>query len=654
MRKWLMVLGLIAIACPAAGEEPLRLPEVVVIATRLEQEVIKIPQQVSVIERQQIEDLHPNTVLDVLRTVPGIMVRDFNGNGMNASVDMRGFSEASSQHTLVLLDGRRLNPIDMSGVDFSTIPVDSIERIEVIHGASAVLYGDGAIGGVINIITREGYGQPKTTIDLRGGSYESGQVRASSSGSADALSWFGQAHFSGSQGYRDNSESRSRGVGLNLRADPSDTFSFLLDTNYDESHYSLPGALSDEQMNIDRQHSDNPYDWASRQVFNIRGQARKDLQQAGVFSTDIYYRYLDAESEMVSWGDQQTESTTHNFGLQPKYIVEYSLGGLDARSTMGLDYNFWKVTSDTISPFSSSRAEYEANTIAGYLLEELSLTDQLLFSLGGRVHYAKFDIDNTPQGGFTNSESADETQYAWTAGLTWNFDPKGKVYASIGRTFRYPLVDEYVSWGTFNPDLEAEYGMDYELGAEYTFACGLTTSLNLYWMDMKQEISYNPMTRLNENLDATVHRGFDLGFKLPLGEKNQHHLFASLGYQDVYFNDGAADGDRVPLVPDWTASLGGQVEVIENLRLKARLNFYGERYYSGDNQNQGDKLSAYATVDLGADYTWQIFTLYMQVQNLFNKYYSDYAYYSNYSGFTSYSHYPQPGTQIWAGLKVEF
>ncbi len=652
MKKCFIGLALLLVAMPAWAQEEVALPEMTVTATRLEQDVARIPQQITVVDRQQIESMHPNSVVDVLRHVPGLVVRDYSGVGLTASVDMRGFGERAGRNVVIMLDGRRLNSIDMQDVDFSTIAVDSVERIEVMHGASAVLYGDGAVGGAINIISREGHGAPAATVEARGGSYESGEARATVQGSEDNFFWFGQGHYGGTQGYRANSEARTRGLGLNLRADPNDTTSFMLEASYDEAHYSLPGALSESQMAIDRQGSSNLYDWASRQAFNLRGQARKDLQGYGIVTTDIYYRYLQAGSEMVSyWGSPQYATTYHNIGVQPKYIVDGSLGGLRLRTTTGIDYNFWKVSSDSLPVGSgASQNEYFANMIAGYLMEEVSLTQNLIFSFGGRLHYASYDIDQKPFAAPGDNESANETQYAWTAGLTYNFAPASKVYASAGRAFRYPVVDEYVTYGMFNPDLKAEYGMDYELGGQYTFVCGLMASLNFYWMNLSNEIDYNYLTNLNENLDDTAHRGFDLNLHLPLGESNQHLLFASLSYQDVYFDGGQYDNNKLPLVPEWSGSIGGRLTLMQDLRLNARLNFIGQRYFGGDNGNSFDKMSAYATMDLGADYTWKNFTFFVNVQNLFNKYYSEYGY--NYGYGASY--YPSPGTLFWAGVAVKF
>jgi len=125
----------------------------------------------TVITAQEIAHSPAQTLQEIIAQAPGVQLTSLFGgiNGVKTSVDLRGFGAFATSNTLVLINGRRLNDIDIAGVDFSTIPRDSIERIEIIRGNSgAVLYGDNAIGGVINIVLKNGVGGPPVAIRSAG------------------------------------------------------------------------------------------------------------------------------------------------------------------------------------------------------------------------------------------------------------------------------------------------------------------------------------------------------------------------------------------------------------------------------------------------------------------------------------------------------
>lgn len=154
-----MLLPAVVSAQQEGGDEGsvARLKEVVVTATRQEEEISSVPANVSVISETEIENSPARDVPDLLRTEAGVHVSDISGNNRSYTVDLRGFGETAGSNTLVLVDGRKINQADLSGTDWTLIPLDRIERIEVIRGGrGSVLYGDNAAGGVVNIITKEG------------------------------------------------------------------------------------------------------------------------------------------------------------------------------------------------------------------------------------------------------------------------------------------------------------------------------------------------------------------------------------------------------------------------------------------------------------------------------------------------------------------
>ena len=149
------------------------------------------------------------TLQEIIAQTPGVQLTSLFGgvNGAKTSVDLRGFGAFATSNTLVLINGRRLNDIDIAGVDFSTIPRDSIERIEITRGNSgAVLYGDNAVGGVINIVLKNGVGGPPVAMRAEAGVGSFDQRMASVSTALNSGPW--STSFYGnaikSDGYREN------------------------------------------------------------------------------------------------------------------------------------------------------------------------------------------------------------------------------------------------------------------------------------------------------------------------------------------------------------------------------------------------------------------------------------------------------------------
>src|SRR4030042_6190237 len=153
-RLWLILLPFFMISSAWAEEKIIKIEEVVVTATRTEEEIEKIPSNVTVITQEDIKKSTATTIQDLLRNEDGLIIRDYYGTGTKSTVDMRGF--AKGVNTVILIDGRRINEIDLSGVDWNTIPLENVERIEIVRGTGSILYGDNAMAGVINIITKRG------------------------------------------------------------------------------------------------------------------------------------------------------------------------------------------------------------------------------------------------------------------------------------------------------------------------------------------------------------------------------------------------------------------------------------------------------------------------------------------------------------------
>jgi iron complex outermembrane receptor protein len=131
---------------------------VIVSGSRFEENLNEVPANVQVITREEIAESTSSNIPDILSQIGGLNVRNTAGGQLNlgATVDMGGYGPTANSTTLVLVDGQRINSIDSSSVSWESIPLDSINRIEILRGGASVQYGNGALGGVINIITNGG------------------------------------------------------------------------------------------------------------------------------------------------------------------------------------------------------------------------------------------------------------------------------------------------------------------------------------------------------------------------------------------------------------------------------------------------------------------------------------------------------------------
>lgn len=169
-RLWLVFLMLLMLSPvrPCGAEEKIKLEEVVVTATKVEESVEETTSNVTVIKGEDIKKMNVEFVPDVLRQIPELNLVQSGGAGKLATVILRG---GSANHTMVMIDGVKVKSTTTGSFDFSGINIDDIERIEIVKGPQSTLYGSEAMAGVINIITKKGKGKPKIETSFEGGSF---------------------------------------------------------------------------------------------------------------------------------------------------------------------------------------------------------------------------------------------------------------------------------------------------------------------------------------------------------------------------------------------------------------------------------------------------------------------------------------------------
>src|SRR5207302_5976732 len=183
---------------------------VVITATRFADSRRDLPVGVTVITADDIRKSASSNLGEILAQYGLLQIRDLAGT-QNPQVDLRGFGITGDQNTLVLVDGLRLTESDLESAQLSAIPLESIERIEIVRGSGAVLYGAGATGGTINIITRRSRaGETRGDALARAGGFGTEEFRGGFSRQGEVFGGSVAASYEDTDGYRSNSRYRQR------------------------------------------------------------------------------------------------------------------------------------------------------------------------------------------------------------------------------------------------------------------------------------------------------------------------------------------------------------------------------------------------------------------------------------------------------------
>lgn len=673
---------LMPLTAPGEAKDPppgtaVTLEEVVVTATRDREEIRRIPANVSVITAREIEQSGATTMVEVLEKLESIQFRDFSGNSSQAYIDMRGIGgDNPFGKTLIMLDGRRLNNADMRSINWLQIPLNNIERIEIVRGASSVLYGDAAIGGVINIITKKGRGAPQFGAAVIAGSDGLHNERAGVTGSANKWSYALTGENKYSSGYRDRSKSSAQGGGFDVGYDASESLRISMGASFNQNDYQLPGALTKAQMDQDRrQYQPASGPWSPAHVnddekdrfANVNLKMESVLGPFGRFDAGFMYGNKDERMNMDSlstWVDRNADT----YAITPKYILEREMFGHVNKATLGLDYYHEPFTLEKYAgrerTVKTGWADLARDSLGVYIRDEFHILKSLILSAGYRSERATIEGSNTdaatPANSFTDQEKS-YTAEAYEAGLTWLVGRKSKVFAKYATVYRIPFLDEVASYYGFGGprflnSLEKEKGAGMEAGTEFYPLNNLKIGLTLFRIDMEDEIQYVGVfpTGYNQNAGKTRHDGVEASFSW-LWEKRAR-LFGNVTYHKATYEDGPYNKKELWLVPNWMANAGVEIYLPYNLMLRPEMRHVGDAFLSQDFNNVGEKLEAFTLFSLYLSYKPTFgkvsLTAFFGVENLTDEKYESFGMYG--APWSANTYYPMPGITFKGGLSLAF
>jgi len=634
----------LAWAMSGAGMAQSVLPPVTVTATRFAENADVLPLGVSVITADDIRRSGAATVNEAIMRLLGVVGRLDTSGGNNYSLDLRGFGSTAGSNQVVIVDGLRLNEADLSSANLTSIPVATIQTIEILRGTGAVLYGEGATGGVIVITTKAGIGAERSNqaqVYAAAGSQGLRETRATATLVSGGFSFDVAANDRQSDGHRTNFASSTHATKVSGQWS-NDWLRFGARAGRDASHSGLPGALTAAQYASD-----------PRQATSLTEYGALQKSDSGIFAEALlgdWQLVADAnqrnkDSYAVTFGSPYAYSVdAHNYSLRAHHERKFS--GFGNTFVVGYDKGAWD-RMITASAFTPAGTRARADSSAWYVKDDVTLASTgTRFSAGWRTE----GLDKAEAGSAT---ALKQREHAWELGVSQPLGSGVTAYGRVGRSFRLGNVDEF-SFTNPSVALLPQTSRDWELGARWK---AQATALEARWYRsvLRNEIGYDPSGTgpfgpfgANVNFDPTRRQGLELSLTQAVSDTLDLHVNAA--WRQARFSAGANAGNDVMLVPKRTLAVRADWRPAAEHSVGAGVVWVSSQ--APDFANRCTTPS-YATVDLRYAYTWRNAEFALGIANLGDRKYYTQAFGCTAAGVTT-SIYPEAGRTVTASMMFKF
>ncbi|MFQ5681666.1 MAG: TonB-dependent receptor plug domain-containing protein [Candidatus Binatia bacterium] len=474
----------------SSGVEPEEktLEPVVVTATRIETPVKEVTTSITVITEKEIREQQAETVLDVLRDVPGVDVIQTGSRGAVASVFIRG---SNSNQVLVLVDGMEVNSVTAGLFDFAHLLTDNVERIEILRGAGGTLHGSKAVGGVINILTKKGKAGPELITSLEGGNGSTHRETVNFSGGSDRWNYSVTGSFLKTDGFRrvnDDYKNISGSAKLGLK--PMDHASLTATFWTTETRLGLSNSNNFLSVPDPNDRQEDQF-WAGR--IQWKHEPVKSLDyRFGLGMTQGHQRNV---TRIDSIDTTNRISRIRPQIINPEFQIHYRLNRL-AELTFGVDWDIREAKFSGIQPKQNNQALYVQN--------RFHMLDENFIVVGGIRwdHNEDFGQEWSPSGSF--------------AYLVPKLGTKLK--ANYVQSFRAPTFNDLFFPGFSDPNLSPETAWETDIGIEQPlFKDRLHLEAIYFHREVKDLIVFRGFSP--ENVGQAIFDGveFIAALKLPWG-----------------------------------------------------------------------------------------------------------------------------------------
>ncbi|WP_088240444.1 TonB-dependent receptor plug domain-containing protein [Calothrix rhizosoleniae] len=550
---------------------------------------------VYVITGEEMEAQGARNVREAMRFLPGILPDGLVGTEFQglSSQFIRG---SSSDQVLILLDGKPINDVGSGGFDLSEIPTNNIERIEVLPGGGSTLYGSGAIGGVINIITRSPTEKPTTDVKVSIGSYGLNQQSIQTRGKSGNIGWvlgynrtqaeydypfsIPEANF---EGTRENNDVIANNFNLKLQADINQRNSLTFSALYLGKEQGVPGGVPVPAAAFNSL-TDNDRKYTDQVLTDVIWKSKLGNGEDSLLTARVYADFLNTRFENVS-SQNRRDNQQDSYGVQVNHSWKFAQ---NQALVYGFDYRYVEAKNSTFN----------------FVTNENTVSYDDSISKGGI--FARYEIDFTPsfhmnvglRQDFNSLSNSSFTSPSVGAKLA--ISNSTTIRANYMRNFQAPtLFDLFGRGSTFvgNPDLKPEKGNSFDIGIDQKlgkFGLLRLTYFNNRISDLIAFKFASPVSTF-ENIGLVRTQGLEASLNLQLARN--FYAFANYTLNDpriLESTNSAEEGNELSFRGADSLNLGISYETSQGLYAGILMHSLGA--YPTNNSNT-ESLAGYTTFD---------------------------------------------------------
>jgi iron complex outermembrane receptor protein len=659
-------------ASPSSAQqaEPItRLPPVVVVAPSPSPQAVPrswIPNWVDRLSSGEVTAARPSILPDALERLPGATLQNEQGNPFQPTLTLRGFTSSSvtglPQGVSVFLDGVRLNEPTVEEVNFDLIPLEDIERVEIIRGPS-VLFGRNTLGAALSMTTRRGEEIREIAPEIGGGSFGRRQYRLRVSGEARPLDYYLSLNETLEDGFRDDTASRlSRAFGkLGLRAGSTDG---TLSYQFSDNRIKQAGSLPESELRRDRTANFTSGDFFAPTLHQGILNVRQSIGEPLTVQVNAFARSMSSEQfnvNLIAPNSRLRNSTlsaggaiqlTHDdtiFDRRNVLIVGAEYARHDVRSrTFQEDMGAQTLEAD-LTDVQDAVGLYAQDSFV-IVRDVLARGSTIVLTVAGRWDSLRHDIDDRLGGDSGGIHRFD--RFNPRVGLNFNVSERLGVYASYGEGFRAPAFLELTCAGpgAICPGLQAGVAPDptlrpvktrtYEVGVRARPLTWLEADVSAFRTDVEDDIfSVAPTGTTGvffQNTGRTRREGIEAGLRARFGsfvEAYLNYAFTRATFQDrvelatpvLPGVESVGPGDSLALVPPHRINIGVAYHPWTWLTLSLDARYVASQFLRGDEVNQQRPLSEYWVADAGATVHVRKLDAFVRLKNVTNNSYETFG-----------------------------